>query len=460
MPASIYEQGATGGSYRTGRQIKPIDVSPQYEYLGPQYTPYTTPQGHQSFKVDYAYRDNTPQNIMKQVLNQYTTAHNQGVGANEQRFEDMLGGYRDRYGRTMSGLEGLGQAEAQRINQQFDRLGAQTQQSAVGRGLYNTTVTDSLMRGVEDQRAQAHAELQEQLRRENLGYHSQQSKDTLDFMERRTDSYPSLEMLAQLSQQLGEADRGIFTMEGQNPMQQSQPQQPQPQEQPTGGGGGYPAGGGYLSGVPGSFSGGGLFGGGGGGVQHSSGGGSSSSSGGGGFPSGGGGGGSIGGGGGGGGSFGGGGGFSGFASGASQAIRSGSSSLTSAAQGVASGIIDLVEQGAEDSQIAESIIDMATDGSGNLTEESKSAISEAMSSLYDNLDPNAVGAALEATAGNPAGALLNLLGAGIDAAGDQGSTGSSGSGTTQHKFGYETLGGKRYKVTYDQDGEITSYQLA
>lgn len=141
---------------------------------------------------------------------------------------DVAGGF-DTYGESMR----------LQINTKFDNLVSQTRSALISRGLFNTTTWDSSNSGVERERTLAltdfddklmirRVELKTQLHavrvrmwndiiaaRQRLFDQLKQADDKytemrnrvmqamLDFMERRTDSYPDLASIAQLTNQLG-----------------------------------------------------------------------------------------------------------------------------------------------------------------------------------------------------------------------------------------------------------------
>ena len=147
--------------------------------------------------------------------------------ANEARYQDILGGYKtrqeilgpemeqmpshyaDREFSIMGEMSGLGRAARADLNRRYDQEAGNVEQSLIDRGLGNTTVLGSMTRGVRDQQDRAMNSLNEQLRRERLGYRTALSGDTLgaaersigarsmlyrepmDFMERREDLGPS-----------------------------------------------------------------------------------------------------------------------------------------------------------------------------------------------------------------------------------------------------------------------------
>ncbi len=183
-----------------------------------------------------------------QVLKgEYQTAYTAAKDANLKRYEEILAGYKTRYstattqlGQTrtaitgklasnrsevMSGLQGLGEEELAGIGRRYTRERASTSQQLISSGLHSTTVAPAVLGGVTRREGYAMGEAQERLRREKLGYISQLgaqelqslkelsaqellmqtglTKEELDFMERRTDEYPSESLYVQLMQGLG-----------------------------------------------------------------------------------------------------------------------------------------------------------------------------------------------------------------------------------------------------------------
>ena len=78
----------------------------------------------------------------------------------------------------------------------------------VGRGLGGTSVASDVEAKMMREQTEGMQGLDERLRREQLGYQTGLSGDTLGFMERREDQYPDLQqmlMLAQLQGKYGSA---------------------------------------------------------------------------------------------------------------------------------------------------------------------------------------------------------------------------------------------------------------
>ena len=161
----------------------------------------------------------------KTLMGEYQTAYNEAKAANEERYQGILAGYKTRYGTAMtgltesraeimSGLEGLGEEELAGIGRRYTKERASAAQQLISSGLHSTTVAPAVQAGVTRREGYAVGEARERLRREKLGYLKQLSdkelmtqtglkKEELDFMELRTDSYPSESLYVQLMQGLG-----------------------------------------------------------------------------------------------------------------------------------------------------------------------------------------------------------------------------------------------------------------
>ena len=124
----------------------------------------------------------------REILGGYQTR--QGILAPE--IEQMPGHYASREQHIMGEMSGLGRAARADLNRRYDQEAGNVEQSLIDRGLGNTTVLGSMTRGVRDQQARAMHSLNEQLRRERLGYRTALSGDTLGSMERSIDARSNL----------------------------------------------------------------------------------------------------------------------------------------------------------------------------------------------------------------------------------------------------------------------------
>lgn len=134
----------------------------------------------------------------------YQSAYTEAKTANEQRYGEIVKGYQSRYSTAVTDLEGLGEAEKAEIGRVYAMANAQNAQSLISSGLHSTTIAPS----VRTQGARAESDTlalaNERIRRERLGYTTGMSKELLDFMERREDTYPDTSLYVNLMNQLGQ----------------------------------------------------------------------------------------------------------------------------------------------------------------------------------------------------------------------------------------------------------------
>jgi len=184
MVAPIYSPASTAGYYTT----QPI----KYDWSGlNRAAGYMT--GGQGFQAQ----------LLTQLGQAYGQSQEEARKVNEQRYGDILGGYRERYGEAMGLLEGQGTQQRTDLERQYKNLQAGGLQQAISSGLGGTMRTPLLQMGYQRQYADAANRLEESLRRERLGYQTQLSGDTLQFMERRNDTYPGMQDLANLAASIG-----------------------------------------------------------------------------------------------------------------------------------------------------------------------------------------------------------------------------------------------------------------
>jgi len=165
-----------------------------------------------------------------QLFGSYQDAWNRAAATNEARYGDILGGHRDRYGTGMElaesrygaamGLVGqLGQAERAEVNRIYDAREGQMMQDLASKGLATGSLAWGVGQGVDRERSRRMQEVEEGLTREKLAQHGalsgdllsthmQGAGDTLGFMERRTDEYPSLTDMYNMAIKLGEMESG------------------------------------------------------------------------------------------------------------------------------------------------------------------------------------------------------------------------------------------------------------
>lgn len=162
------------------------------------------------------------------LLNQMETARTDALAANEDRYNQILGGYNDRstalqgmYGDLQDQATGLLQQSRSDLGERYDQVQANTDMELQRRGLGNTTALVNANRGVAESESRDMARLDEaylgqQLNQGNAAAAAfgQYSMDPLQFMAQRQDVGPSMADVANLSMGYGQAagmDPGMFT---------------------------------------------------------------------------------------------------------------------------------------------------------------------------------------------------------------------------------------------------------
>ena len=123
--------------------------------------------------------------------------------ANRLREQGQLdSGYSDREKNIMSLLNLRGQEASSDINRAAQRSDSQSDSDLASRGIFNTTVTDSARRGIEEDRMRNQGNLDERLREQEIGLRTQLSGDSLQNQRQTSD------VRNQLAQQrLGQSER-------------------------------------------------------------------------------------------------------------------------------------------------------------------------------------------------------------------------------------------------------------
>lgn len=170
--------------------------------------------------------------FLTQLFEDYQRANREGRAANENRYNDLINFLNQRYTRGLANLQGAGDQALSDVNRDYERMAANQDQDLISRGLRNSTVRQSVQRGVEDDRQAARNRILEDVRKERAQTDAVLSGDVLSAMERRTDEYPDQNQLLQLALALGGAGYYPYATGG------GQAQQQQPWiNNPTGAGG-------------------------------------------------------------------------------------------------------------------------------------------------------------------------------------------------------------------------------
>jgi len=224
-----------------------------------------------------------PERALADLVSSFTSAYNEGRSLNDQRYDEIVALYSVMLDKTEDSLNSLetddtsydtlvesiitelrednedfnddidgifddfGDSERTRIETQFDNQLAAARASAIDRGVYNTTVWDSISAGIERERAVANTDLEDKLLERQLavkdraytlkadllakilaardrlrqqihnldlqrvGLRNQVLSAMLNFMERRTDGYPDLSAIGQLTASLGAGEAATYT---------------------------------------------------------------------------------------------------------------------------------------------------------------------------------------------------------------------------------------------------------
>ncbi len=123
---------------------------------------------------------------LSSLVGQYNKAFGEAKSANEQRYQQML----DIINQT------TGQRAAD-IRSQYGQQGSDIMQNLARLGMANTTVAPTMQFGVQREQQSALNRLADELQGTRLGV-----------MERRTDKYPDIGLIATLAQGLGQAGGG------------------------------------------------------------------------------------------------------------------------------------------------------------------------------------------------------------------------------------------------------------
>ncbi len=174
----------------------------------------------------------------------YANAYTSAVGFNNANYDQILRGYQDTlagttaandaigsgytdlYNNVLSSINGVGDTAKADIRDRFARESSNQAQGLINRGLGNTTVANSVQRGVALDEGRAQGALGEQLAQLRAGYQSQLGQAGLNQRQRATDQqagiagdqlrwlntinapYPDARMYSQLAQQYGQAAGG------------------------------------------------------------------------------------------------------------------------------------------------------------------------------------------------------------------------------------------------------------
>lgn len=237
--------------------------------------------GGESYQIFHMQRRRLQsERVLQSMINEFTSAYNEGRAINDRRYDEIVALYdvmldrtedeivataadyanydaiidkivgglptdADAYAAKVEGLlNDFGESHRDRINTQFDNELTKVRQSLINRGLLNSTISDSLSVGVEQNRAKALSDFEDKyierklvsadrVQRIRMELSSRLESATfrllelkrarrfdatdfrnkvltamLAFMERRQDEYPGVGQLAELAASLGYGEGG------------------------------------------------------------------------------------------------------------------------------------------------------------------------------------------------------------------------------------------------------------
>lgn len=199
---------------------------------------------------------------IQSYINAYQTGQNQSNDANAARYNQGIGVLSgganqatDYLNQAQQNLAGIGQAQAQEIERQRQAASGHATQSAISRGLGDTTVTDALQQGVQHTADLANIANNESVARQQSGLYQAQAGQTdqsanslAGFIANRNDTGPSLGeisgLISGMASNPGTGGRSGTIMGGPGGAPPPLP----PVNSGSGGGGGAMGSGGFFSG--------------------------------------------------------------------------------------------------------------------------------------------------------------------------------------------------------------------
>lgn len=143
------------------------------------------------------------QAMLTDLANQYQSSYDTAKASNESRYNQMMTGYNDLYAQQMATVDQMGGQQRTDIQDEFRNAASAGQQKLVSSGLSNTTIGAGVGSAYEKQKQYSLNNLENYLAQQKLGYQSQTLTNQLGAMERRTDEYPDMSLLAAMAQNIG-----------------------------------------------------------------------------------------------------------------------------------------------------------------------------------------------------------------------------------------------------------------
>lgn len=137
----------------------------------------------------------------------YQNAYQGALGFNSALGNQINQGYGQLSNNVQNTIQGMGSSQQQAINDQYAQQSGQAMQGLINSGLGNSTVTSSVQRGIDLDKAKAGNNLANQMAGLSAGYQSQIGGQQLGFLNSIQAPYPNAALYGQLAQQWGAAQQ-------------------------------------------------------------------------------------------------------------------------------------------------------------------------------------------------------------------------------------------------------------
>lgn len=121
----------------------------------------------------------------------YQSAYANALRLNSTNYSNILKGYQGLTSSVLGNIKGMGESAQQDITDQYAMLGGQQAQQLVSRGLGNTTVAQSVQRGLGYDQAKARTGASNQFANTYAGYQSNLGQSQLNWMNSVNAPYPN-----------------------------------------------------------------------------------------------------------------------------------------------------------------------------------------------------------------------------------------------------------------------------
>lgn len=141
------------------------------------------------------------------MATEYGKSYNAALGQNQQLYNDILGGYQKLNTDVLGTIGQIGQAKQQDIADAYAAQAGQMRQSLINRGLGNTTVADTMQRGLGYDQQKAQIALADQIAQYRAGMQAQLGSAQLGFENSVTAKYPNADQYYNIFRDKGMMDQ-------------------------------------------------------------------------------------------------------------------------------------------------------------------------------------------------------------------------------------------------------------